>query len=193
MRLNGTEDLRVQKTIEAIHTAFEDMLLSMDYDKITVTALCARAKINKKTFYRYYDVLDVLLEEELEKISQGFLERIADYQVPEDLEKINCEFFRYSIEQGKLYERIICNTAHHAIGGKMIGEIVNRTWNTSASFRKLDKNEQKLLLVFINDIGVELYRQWVADGKKMPLHRIVALSNEFLCRGVSGFMSVAGK
>ena len=63
MIINGTEDLRVQKTIEAIHSTFEEMLCEMDYKKITVKELCERARINKKTFYRYYDVLDDLLEE----------------------------------------------------------------------------------------------------------------------------------
>ena len=36
MLLNGTEDLRVQKTIEAIHKTFEEMICEMDYEKITV-------------------------------------------------------------------------------------------------------------------------------------------------------------
>lgn len=33
MILNGTENLRIQKTIEAIHKNFENMLLEMDYKK----------------------------------------------------------------------------------------------------------------------------------------------------------------
>ena len=54
MLINGTEDLRVQKTIDAIQKTFEDMICEMDYEKITVKELCERARINKKTFYRYY-------------------------------------------------------------------------------------------------------------------------------------------
>ena len=57
MNLNGTEDLRVQKTITAIYQAFEELILTTDYEKITVAELARRARINrinKKTFYRYY-------------------------------------------------------------------------------------------------------------------------------------------
>lgn len=43
MKLTGTEDLRVQKTISAIHTAFEQMILEMDYPEMTVKELCERA------------------------------------------------------------------------------------------------------------------------------------------------------
>jgi AcrR family transcriptional regulator len=57
MKLTGTEDLRVLKTIEAIRTVFEQMICEMDYHEMTVKELCERAKINKKTFYRYYPTL----------------------------------------------------------------------------------------------------------------------------------------
>lgn len=41
----------------SIHAAFEEMICEMDYDSITVKELCARAMINKKTFYRYTSAL----------------------------------------------------------------------------------------------------------------------------------------
>ena len=53
MILRGTEDLRVQKTVTAIDQAFTAMLLESDYEDMSVKELCSRAKINKKTFYRY--------------------------------------------------------------------------------------------------------------------------------------------
>lgn len=43
MNLNGTEDLRVQKTITAIYQAFEELILTTDYEKITVPELARRA------------------------------------------------------------------------------------------------------------------------------------------------------
>lgn len=63
MNSNGTEDLRVQKTITAIDQAFEELILTTDYEKITVAELARRARINKKTFYRYYPTKDDLLAE----------------------------------------------------------------------------------------------------------------------------------
>lgn len=105
MKLSGHEDLRVQKTIQSIRTAFSVMLLKEDYRKITVTALCRQAVINKKTFYRYYDSVDALLEEILSEFSKGYVDTIADYRVPEDLDKINAAFFHYAVHQGPLYEK----------------------------------------------------------------------------------------
>ena len=68
MIISGDEDLHVQKTVKGIRRTFINMLRVNDYDKITVTALCQNAKINKKTFYRYYETLDFLLTELLEKM-----------------------------------------------------------------------------------------------------------------------------
>ena len=51
MNSNGTEDLRVQKTITAIDQAFEELILTTDNEKITVAELARRARINKKTFH----------------------------------------------------------------------------------------------------------------------------------------------
>ncbi len=51
MNSNGTEDLRVQKTMTAIDQAFEELILTTDYEKITVAELARHARINKKTFH----------------------------------------------------------------------------------------------------------------------------------------------
>ena len=67
--------------VSAIREAFETMILEMNYDKITVKALCECARINKKTFYRYYQTLDFLLAEVMDEFSTDFLERIKDYRV----------------------------------------------------------------------------------------------------------------
>ena len=63
MILKGHEDLRVVKTIEGIKAAFEDLICEKEYERITVKELCDRARINKKTFYHYYETLDALLAE----------------------------------------------------------------------------------------------------------------------------------
>lgn len=93
MIIRGTEDLRVRKTMAAIERAFSELLLETAYERISVTALCERAQINKKTFYHYYKTLDDLLNEMLEKISKEYIKRISHYTAPEHLHEINREFF----------------------------------------------------------------------------------------------------
>ena len=188
MLLNGTEDLRVQKTIEAIQNTFEEMICEMDYEKITVKELCERARINKKTFYRYYDVLDDLLAELQSIMTQEYLERIADYRIPEELDKINREFFLYSVEKGMVYEKITCSGSYNYIRNQMMDNVMGSTWGKSTWLQLLDTSRQNILLGFVQSASVEMYRRWVADGKKIPLEDIIEISNQLLCAGVNGFV-----
>lgn len=188
MLLDGTEDLRVQKTIEAIHKTFEEMICEMDYEKITVKELCERARINKKTFYRYYDVLDDLLSELQNMMTREYLGRIADYRIPEELDKINREFFLYSVEKGLAYEKITCSGSYNYIRNTMVNNVMRSTWGKSTWLKLLDTYKQNILLGFVQSASVEMYRRWVTDGKKIPLEEIIEISNQLLCSGVNGFV-----
>ena len=100
MSINGTEDLRIQKTMAAIKASFEALICEKDYHEITVTELCARSRINKKTFYHYYPTLDDLLEEMQMELSSAYIELEKDCKLPEEAEKVNRIFFEYSAAQG---------------------------------------------------------------------------------------------
>ena len=111
MLIQGNEDLRVQKTMACIDRAFCELMLERDYGDITVAELCRRARIQRKTFYVYYASIDELLREKLGEVSRRYIERISRYAVPEQIAEVNLEFYRYSAEQGELYERIVCSAA----------------------------------------------------------------------------------
>ena len=125
MILKGNEDLRVVKTIEGIKHAFESLICEKDYGKITVKELCDRAQINKKTFYHYYETLDFLLAEMQTELSAGFIDKIKDYELPAELDKVNRVFFEYSAEQGLAYEKITCRGTYHSIRDEMIENVNN--------------------------------------------------------------------
>ena len=187
MILKGNEDLRVVKTIESIKRAFNELICEKDYEKITVKELCDRARINKKTFYHYYETLDYLLAEIQTELSSSYIERIKDYSLPEDLDKVNREFFLYSAEQGLAYEKITCSVAYHSIRNNMIENVNTVGWAKSAKYQKLSDYEKKLLMGFINNAVLNVYRQWVEDGKNLPLEKVIELANRLVLGGVNGF------
>lgn len=187
MILTGNEDLRVVKTNEGIKQAFEDLICEKDYAKITVKELCDRARINKKTFYHYYETLDALLAELQQELSQEYLERISEYRLPEDLDKVNREFFRYSVSQGLAYEKITCSASYIPIRDDMISEVNEAGWGKSRQYRKLSDFEKKLLMSFVNETVLTAYRQWVEDGKKLPVEEVIKITNRAVLGGVNGF------
>ena len=192
MLIKGTEDLRIQKTMTAIKQSFEELICEKDYNQITVTELCARSKINKKTFYHYYPTLDDLLLEMQGELSSAYIELVKDYKLPEEMEKVNRIFFEYSVAQGLAYEKITCSTGSYSAARQaMIDRVTEATWKKSRSFSALSRLEQNLVLSFINEVSVGSYRQWVADGKTMPLEMIIARTNALMCGGLRQFFKEA--
>lgn len=56
-------DLRVKKTRLAIQNALFDLLGEKELSKISISELCRRAQINRKTFYRHYCAAEDIIEE----------------------------------------------------------------------------------------------------------------------------------
>ncbi len=184
----NNNDLRVQKTVESIYRAFYELSDEKDYSEITVKELSEKAKINKKTFYRHYSSLDSLLAEIYNKISEKFIKKISSYKIPQDLDKINRDFFIFYEENEKLYEKILCKCEYFYAKQKMIDNVMNSVWKKSEFIQKMDRYKQNVFLSFIRNIGVEMYKQWVADGKKIPVEEMIEMTNEIMCNGVRGFI-----
>ena len=56
-------DLRVIKTKSAIRSALFELMSEKALAKITISEICVRAKINRKTFYSHYRSADDVIEE----------------------------------------------------------------------------------------------------------------------------------
>ena len=189
MILTGSEDLRVRRTIDSIKSVFEQMICEMDYEKITVTELCHRAMINKKTFYVYYPTLDDLLGELQAELSAEYTQRIKDFSLPDELHKVNREFFLYSEQKGLAYEKITCagSESYRYIRSGMIKEVTDQGWGKSKRYQALSDFDKTALVNFVNQAVLGIYRQWVDSGKKQSVEEIIALTNRLVLGGVNGF------
>ena len=57
----------------------------------------------------------------------------------------------------------------------------------SRKYRNLTEFEKEFLMSFINTSVLTAYKQWVEDGKKMPLDDVIVLTNRIVLGGVNGF------
>ena len=62
------------------------------------------------------------------ELSSAYLERIRHFKLPEELDKVNREFFLYSAEQGTAYEKITISGLYHAIRDEMIADVNDAGW-----------------------------------------------------------------
>ena len=184
MRTTPANDLRVERTMEAINASFRAMMLEGGYASVSVKELCGRARINKKTFYRYYECLDDLLAETMATYAAAWRRRTAHLRLPDDLAESTREFFRFGAEQDELYEAITCDPAFDAIQREMqdmaSGEHIDEVpegWDSPA---------WHVVLAGTSAATLAMYRAWVADGKRVPLDDMCELAVRLLCRGTDG-------
>lgn len=192
MILTGSEDLRVQKTIAAIDKVIEEMLIEMDYRKITVKKLTERARINKKTFYRYYECIDDLFIEKQETIITVCLQNIESYKIPDELDKIIRAQFQFFHNKGGLYEKFFCcGPAVTGIDYSGICQITKkRYWENSSKIMSLSEESRNMLLRFINRNVIAFYRDWFYGGKKEPLEEVTETAVTLICAGVNGMVKL---
>ena len=183
MSTHGTEDLRVRKTLKAIHDAFTSMLLEMPYEKITVKALCERALVNKTTFYRYYPTLDDLLEELMREYARPYVERTRGLRYPQDIDGIVREFMIYSAEQGPLYDAILSGGAYTGIMSKVLDAMGEERTQENQKPAGWSDAEWSLYLTHVNTSQIRLYKQWVEDGRVLPASRMADMAVRLICDG----------
>ena len=67
-------------------------------------------------------------------------------------------------------------------------KVVSETWDKSVAFRNLDLFTKGVLLEYVNSINLNIYRHWLADGKRVPKEKLVELSNALTCDGLYGVL-----
>lgn len=180
------EDLRVQRTKESIRDTFKQMICEMDYEKITIKELTERARINRKTFYLHYNTLEDLLRELQNEMAGDFIKRTEGLYRPRDMDKITREFFLTHEELGTLGERITCSGSYHYISRRITNEILSQTWQTDKNNSGMDPYVQNIVMNFVSQSTLTIYKQWVADGKQIPLEEIIRLTTQLICNGLNG-------
>lgn len=97
-------DRRIQKTKDAIHNAFIQLIQTKEYHSITITEIASIANIDRKTFYLHYNSIDDVLREfalEAAEAVRIILQENQSFEITlffQGLTKImedNIRFYRY--------------------------------------------------------------------------------------------------
>lgn len=80
-------DQRIQKTNQALLSAFREMAKSTSYQNITVKKLTEVAGINRKTFYLHYDSIDDFSNTVVDEIADKLLSLIVGQPLKDSLSK----------------------------------------------------------------------------------------------------------
>ena len=179
------EDLRIARTKDSIRKAFKALVCELPYEKVTVKAIADRARINRNTFYLHYNCVDDVLAEIQAKHSSEYSAIVSGFDQLKDTDKLVRSFFEYMEAQDDFFKRVTCDSRFDYIRERMQNRVTKQAAE-SHPLKGLDQSVRNILLTF-NNCVVLLYRQWVADGRKIPMEEMIELATTLLENGMKGF------
>lgn len=187
MKPQDNKDPRRKRSMRAIWDAFESLLLEKEYRKITVTELCARAEVNKKTFYTYYETLDMLLADYQEFLIEDYLETSKRFNYPEDIRESVAHFFLYASKQNKTYEKIMSIPSTQGIGMGVVDKVMYKHWYECDYAQQFTPEYREIISQTWVNTSLTIYRYWLADKKRIPLEDIIVTAQEMIAAGLEAF------
>lgn len=187
--MSNLVDLRVLKTEESIKKTFKNMLLEMPYEKMTIKELCEKSRINRKTFYLHYHSLDEVLEKIQDEQTSEYFERIKDFDHITNVDKLISIFFHFSEEKGEFFEKIHTNSNYDYIHKQSNSKVSVKSQDNLKSIRKFDTNKQNIVISYINNSIIGIYKKWIEDGKKMPIQEVINLATVLIKSGIDKILT----
>lgn len=176
-------DLRIVKTLEAIHASFEKLAAEKPLSDISVAALCREARIGKKTFYRHFPSLNSLVNEYLKAFFEAFLAQTEGMGLPDQTNELIPQLVTYLCTEGNanpVYECLVCGTSSEELCHALVNRLTELQRINTRKFGRLSAAEISLTLVFVTNTAITLYQQWVSEGKHLSAKRLAELSRSLV-------------
>ncbi|MGN1390129.1 MAG: TetR/AcrR family transcriptional regulator [Bulleidia sp.] len=178
-------DLRVVRTRRAIKDAFKKMVMETDPSHITVKDLAENAQIHRKTFYLHYTTIEALYEDILKEIAEQYFDLIDQTAPDAPFSEVNHVFFTFLSRQEPYVEKMICDPTYRDFSDKLFLTTMMHNRSRSNPYSSYSREEQNIINTFLCVTSVNIYRQWVADGKKIPLQNLIELTDNLFMNGIS--------
>lgn len=193
MPIERKTDLRILKTQNAIKETFKEMICEMDASQITIKELTDRAMIHRKTFYLHYTCIEALYEDMLSELAEKYYEAIDKLPPDAPFTDVNRVYFTFMAEQEPYMEKIVCSASYREFSDRFFMATMRHNRNRYNPYAAFSQEEQNIINTFLCITSTNLYRQWIADNKKIPLEDLIDLSGELFMNGISSVLQKKGQ
>lgn len=185
--MNKSES-KYYNTALLMNQALVELLNKKDYEYITVKEICAKAGVNRSTFYLHYDTINDLLEECIENSNKQFMEyfpkQTEDFFTtlptasPEQLIFITPEYltpYLKYIEENKIFHQVA--TKHNVLMNSTVKFNSLNRHVFKPIFKKFDVSEKDgdyIISYYLNGITA-IINEWIKRGCKDEIEYIEKL------------------
>jgi len=189
--ISEKNDLRVRNTKKRLRQTFAQLMSEKPLQNITVAELCARAEINRSTFYAHYsDIFD--LQKKLEnEIFMEFQMTLAQVDLAENFSADKVPIFMVT-----MFDFLKRNADMCAV---FLGPYSDRQFVTNLLdiakettmiqygqiYKKASTHELELFYTFIAYGCIGLLEYWMRNGFAESVEEMAQLSNLMIMQGAS--------
>lgn len=166
------------RSMNKIATALLELIREGAYESVTVTEICNRANVARKTFYRSFESKDAVIVYRLENM---FAELAAKYDFAEAESRELLLFCFEYLEKDRMFAAMFTDSGLYEL---LIGNVMafvqiayDNTLHNSASF---EPAYAEYYYRFIAVGFISLVHTWIESGFKQSAASLVALSRRLL-------------
>ncbi|HCS75351.1 MAG TPA: TetR family transcriptional regulator [Clostridiales bacterium] len=177
-------DRRVKYTKALLKEALVDLLKDHHISKISVTALCDEADVNRSTFYAHYtDQFDLLrqIEDEVINNLKIYLEQYMDDRMPITEQNLK-GILEYAKTNADLFVVLLGENVDHAFHNDLM-ELVELI---PFQYNAVDSKKEYLLTFAITGCISVLYR-WLVEGREETPEEMANLVLKVIYNGLLSF------
>ncbi|WP_281693150.1 TetR/AcrR family transcriptional regulator [Agathobaculum desmolans] len=180
---------RVQFTLRTLREAMIDLIVQKPLNSITVTDLCAKADINRSTFYLHYRDVHELFEEIEDSILSFLEEQLGPVPSLQTLSELIP--FLYAMQQSPRKRKLfytLCSEQGDARFIRRLHELTytafQRGWESRVP--NADENQKRLIFSYIVPGVVSVLSAWVQnDLPGLRAEQLVSLLNGLIEQGIA--------
>lgn len=179
-----SKDLRVRRTLKAIRSAFYELVLTKSYSDISITELTDRAEINRKTFYLHYSSLEDLVKEVEQEIVEQILQDVSSSAQQMDVAGCVNHFYHYLDECDEVQQKLLCDSHYYFF----YEDVTDAVLRSSAFAPFFEKTRHPDIVRSYSICITFIYRNWVKEGRPIPLDELITYASMIIARGYSGII-----
>lgn len=186
-------DRRVEKTRNAIITAFKEMIIEKDFKQITIKELAERANINRKTFYLHYESMEEILFDLSVELSDQIFESLNEKNFFDpDCYDINIlvECIDGIINSNYELTRKIISSDSYRFFSRNIKDLVKDSFIRKVR-SKIKVNEYIMNIVgdYVASGFAKVLKDWFEDPGELSSNDIARLVSALIYSGIRGVLN----
>ncbi len=178
------ENLRIRRTKQLLYDALIGMLEEMPLRAVSIRDLCARAGINRTTFYNHYgsqyDLLDEIAERFLSDIAEQLASADADSR--ESVQERVTTVFTYLEEHLTLSRLLLTNSADSLFAEKLFSLPKITDLLNAALKDHPDDSMREAVISFAVYGSYHLLLEWIRSEDRIPAYRQAGITLELARR-----------